>query len=197
MRISFNRKGSQLQGYDPAKELPVYGQSYVGNALKILIARGTALTSDVDPRNIIARGQNFNYTENYQLLPVIEWDTYFIQELLLGMQEMGSFDCQAMFSLRLNDALPSVKTLAWETELTGIESVGQDHPQAGMVLNSFWGMRFSGNGSNLSPTGIVMISIRGMYRYRLTGKDWKMSNPKALYPYMVNEVNMGTELITP
>jgi hypothetical protein len=194
MKITFNRKGSYYKG---DINHPTYTKSFVGNALKVLFTRGVSLPSDVDPKNLVARGQNFNYQENYQILPVLEWDTYFIQELLLGMQEMGSFDCQAMYTLRLNDSLPTVKTLAWETELTLIQSAGQDTPTPGMVLNSWYGARFAGRGSTMSPNGIVMESLRGMYRYRLTGKDWKLMNPMAFYPGDVSEVDMVSSAGTP
>lgn len=201
-RISFNRKGTKYTGEISPEKNPIYNQAYVGNAFKVLFQKNLALPSDVDAKNVIARGQNYNYQENYQLLPVMEWDVYFIQELLLGMQEMGSFDCSAMFTLRLNDSLPTVRTLAWEPDMTVIQSIGQDHPLYGLVTNAWYGARFSGRGSTMSPNGVIMENIRGMYRYRLAGKDWALMNPSTtpgVYSGKVSEVDMGTIIpnITP
>jgi len=193
-RISFNKKGTK---YDGDIKNGIYNQSYAGNALSVLFTRTVAIPSDVDPKNIIARGQNFNWNETYQILPVLEWDTYFYQEIVLGMQDMGSFDVALMFTLRLNDSLPTVRTLAWETEMQILQNVGQDHPQAGLVLNVWYGGRFVGRGGTMSPNGLYMDSVRGIYRYRLSGKDWKYLNADSYYPGVVSEVEMGTTIGTP
>jgi hypothetical protein len=190
-RISFNKKGTKYTG-DIGNG--IYNQSYAGNALTVLFTRGVALASDVDPNNIIARGQNYNWNETYQILPVLEWDTYFYQEIVLGMQDMGSFDVSMMFTLRNNDSLPTVRTLAWETEMQMIQKVGVDHPLSGLVQNVWYGGRFIGRGGTMSPNGLYMDSVRGIYRYRLTGKDWKYVNSDAYYPGEVKSVEMGTSI---
>lgn len=188
MRVSFNQTGAKFVG-DPNND--TYLKSFAGNALSVKFGRGISIPSDLTPDSLIARGQNYNYRESYQFHPVLEWDTYFIQEIVLGLQELGTFDVQTMFHLRLNDALPTVRTLPYETEMQIIQSVGRDHPQAGLVMNVWYGARFTGRGSGMSPTGLVIDNIPGVYRYRLTGKDWKLQNPDALYPGNVQEVNMN------
>lgn len=186
-RITFNRKGSKFTG---DKDGGLYNRAHGGHSLSVLFSRTVSVASDVDSKNIIARGQNFNYSENYQIWPVFEWDTNFIQETVIGMQDMGSFDVQIMYTLRNNDSLPTVRTLPYESEMQIFQSKGQDQPEYGMVFNSWIGARFVGRGSGMSPNGIVMDSVRGIYRYRLTGKDFKLLNPATKYPGGVEEVDL-------
>jgi len=193
-RISFNRKAAAFLGDINNAH---YNQSFAGNALKITITKNVALPSDVDFKNVVARGQNFDYSETYQILPVLEWDTYFIQEIVLGMQEMGTFSIAAMFTLRLNDSLPNVKSLPFESEMQALQTVGQDSPNHGEVLNSWWGCRFVGRSSSQTPNGIVMDNIRGVYRYRLPGKEWKLINPSAIYPGDTKEVSLDDIAVPP
>jgi len=49
----------------------------------------------------------------------------------------------------------------------------------------------------MSPNGLYMDSVRGIYRYRLSGKDWKYLNADSYYPGVVSEVEMGTTIGTP
>lgn len=192
-RITFSRTAGFYTGNKDARE---YTQSYAGNALAVLFLRGTPLPSDLDPKNLIARGSDFSYRESYQLLPVIEWNTYFIQELVIGMQEMGNFEVRAVFNLRLNDALPSVKTLAWELDNTVLEHVGDEHPNSGIVVNAFYGQRFGSRGHAWTPTGLLTDTISGLYRYRLPGKEYKLKNPSSKYPAPVKEVSLDGAFTT-
>lgn len=192
-RLTFNKKAAKYLG---SPEDGHYNQSVAGNALKVTFAKNVPTPADISAGNVIARGQNFDYRENYQILPVVEWDTYFIQEIVLGMQELGTFGVQAMFSLRLNDAMPHVKTLPFESEMLIIQAYGRDSLNAGEVTNTWWGSRFSGRSSSQTPNGILMDNISGVYRYRLPGKEWKLANPSAVYPGNVQEVDLqGT--VTP
>lgn len=186
-KIKFDRKAGHFNG-DVGSG--VYNQSYAGNALQCLFVRGTPLPSDVNPKNMIGRGADFSFRESYQLMPVIEWNTYFVQELILGMQEMGNFEVKAIFTLAYNDQMPTVKTLAWELDNTIIEAVGDDHPNHGMVLNAFYGQRWGSRSHGWSPQGLVNENISGLYRYRLPGKEWKLRNSSAIYPGEVVEVNL-------
>lgn len=188
MKIRFERKAAFYGGDIQAAN---YNNTYSGNALECLFVRGTPLPSDVNPKNMIGRGSDFSYRESYQIMPVIEWNTYFVQELVLGMQEMGSFEVKAIFNLYLNDQMPTVRTLAWELDNTIIEAIGDDHPQHGLVLNAFYGQRFGSRSHGWSPQGLVNENISGMYRYRLSGKEWKLRNAGSPYPGDVKEVDLG------
>lgn len=194
MRQSFNRKAGKYTGKVDGVH---YNQAWAGNALKVNFIRTVPLIVDLTPNDIIARGESYNYQENYTLLPVIEWDTYFIQEIVLGMQELGTFDVGVMFTLRTNDALPTVKTLPFEPEMLITQAVGQDSPNYGEVLNAWYGGRFVGRGSTMNPRGLLMDSIRGVYRYRLPGKEYKLLNPSSLYPGNVVEMSLDAGLPTP
>lgn len=187
-KISFERKAAHYEGDITAG---VYNQTFAGNSLEVLFVRGTPLPSDVNPKNMIGRGADFSFRESYQILPVIEWNTYFVQELVLGMQEMGNFEVKAIFNLYLNDQLPSVRTLAWELDNTIIEAIGDDHANHGMVLNAFYGQRWGSRSHGWSPQGLVNENISGLYRYRLSGKEWKLRNASAIYPGEVREVNLA------
>ena len=193
-KITFNRQAAKYLG---DKNANVYNQHYAGNSLKCTFLRGTPLPSDIDPKNLIARGSDFSFRESYQLLPVIEWNTYFVQELVMGMQEMGNFEVRALFSFRLNDSLPHVKVLAWELDNTILEAVGDEHPNAGMVLNAFYGQRFGTRGHAWTPTGLVSDNISGLYRYRLPGKEYRLKNPSSKYPGDVKEVALDANLPSP
>lgn len=188
MRYTFNKTGALYKGDPNATD---YNCSYAGNAMKVLFTRTEAIITDITPSNLIARGQNFDYSENYQILPVMEWNTYFIQETVLGLQEMGTFNVQVNFTLRTNDSLPTVRTLPFEKEMVVYEMAGDDAPHSGMVVNVWFGARFVGRGGGQTVNGILMDSIRGIYRYRLTGKDWKLLAPTdTYYPGDVQLVNM-------
>lgn len=196
MRYTFNSTGSRYLG---DKDDPIFNQAYAGNAMKVLFSRVFALPTDIDKRNIICRGQNMNWREQFQIMAVLEWDTYFSQESVIGMQDMGSGDVGTIFTLRINDSLPTVRSLPWEGEMIAVQSTGQDHPQAGLVTNAMYGLRFTNLGSGQSVNGLVSYSIGFSYRFRLTGKDWKLANPSAYYPGPVDEVSYrrgGAELPT-
>ena len=188
MKISFERKAAHYEGDISSG---VYNQSYSGNSLECLFVRGTPLPSDVNPKNMIGRGSNFSFRESYQLLPVLEWNTYFVQELVIGMQEMGSFEVAAIFNLAFNDQMPSVRTIAWELDNTIIEAVGDDHANHGLVLNAFYGQRWGSRSHGWSPSGLVSENMSGLYRYRLSGKEWKLRNSSAVYPGAVKEVDLS------
>lgn len=192
-KITFDRKAAHFDGDISSG---VYNQSYVGNALECLFVRGTPLPSDVNSKNMIGRGSDFSFRESYQIVPVIEWNTYFVQELVLGMQEMGNFEVKAVFNLAFNDQMPSVRTLAWELDNTIIEAVGDDHPNHGLVLNAFYGQRWGSRSHGWSPQGLVNDNVSGLYRYRLSGKEWKLRNVGAVYPGEVSEVDLTTSRST-
>jgi len=188
MRYSFNQKGSLYKG---KKDGYIYNQAYAGNAAKVLFGRGIGIPSDLDPNNIISRGQNYNWRENFQIYPVLEWDTYFSQESVIGMQDMGSGDVGTFYTLRNIDSLPAVRTLPFEAEIQAVQSLGQDHKQKGLVLNAWYGVRFINLGSSQPLNGLLTLNIGIIYRFRLNGKDWKLQTPTAYYPGNVEEVDMN------
>ena len=184
---TFSRTGSQFQGN---KEGLIYNQAYGGNATVVNFSRGLAVPSDIDAKNIISRGQNFNWRESFQIYTVLEWDTYFSQESVIGMQDMGSGDVGTFYTLRNMDSLPTVRTLPWENEIQAVQSTGRDHRNPGMVLNYWVGVRIVNLGSSQPLNGLMSLNIGIVYRVRLSGKDWKLQNPTSNYPGNVISVNM-------
>lgn len=178
-RITFNRTGVKYTG---SITNPVYNQVYSGNSLNLIIQKNRQLPIDVEPDNVIGRGASFDWNESYNILPVVEYNTYFIQEQVIGMQDLGRGSIGTFEILRIGDNLPTVKTLPHESEMTIFEQVGDDHPNKGMVLNVFFGCRFTGQSGGFNPTGIVGRNASLSYRYRLTGKDYKAISGSSPYP---------------
>jgi hypothetical protein len=186
--LTFNRKGAK-SGVNLDNR--VYNQRYSGNAPKILISRNIAIPSDVDPGNIIAQGRNMSWSEDYQITPVIEWDTYFSQESVIGMQGMGSWSIGSYYTLRLADSLPTIRSLPFEGEMQMIQQLGKEHPNSGIVLNAWFGVRITRQGSGQDVNGLMMQDVSGIFRYRMSPKEWKLQNPISLYPGDVKEVEYG------
>lgn len=187
--LTFNRKGVK-SGADPNGQ--IYNQRYNGNSPKVLVSRNVAIPSDIDPSNIIAQGRNFNWSEDFQITPVLEWDTYFSQESVIGMQGMGTWSVGSYYNLRLADSMPTVRTLPFEGEMQIIEQLGREHRNSGIVMNAFFGVRITRNGSGQDVNGLMMWDISGIYRYRMNPKEWKLQNPISLYPGEVSEVDYGS-----
>lgn len=181
---TFNRKGSKFNGN---KDGFIYNQAYAGNSLTVNFGRGIGIPSDIDSKNIVSRGQNFNWRESFQIYPVLEWNTYFSQESVIGMQDMGSGDVGTFYTLRNMDSMPTVRTLPWENEMQAVQSTGVDHKQPGLVLNAWYGVRFVNLGSSQPLNGLATLNMGIIYRFRLSGKDWKLQNSNAYYPGEVTE----------
>lgn len=193
-RLSFSKKAAHFDGDIHSS---IYNGSYNGGALKCTFVRGVPLASDLDSKNMIARGSDFSYRESYQILPVIEWNTRFVQEIVLGQMDLGSFDVRAVFSARFNDQMPHVKTIAYERDFTIIEEEAEDEANSGLVLNAFYGGLFQTRGHSWSPQGLAVDTISGVYRYRLAGKEYKLKNPASLYFDAVHEVDLSAPVRVP
>jgi hypothetical protein len=111
-KIRFNGTGSKYIG---DKNKPVYNQTWSGNSLNLILQKNHLLPIDIEPDNLIARGASFDWSENYNILAVLEYNTYFIQEQVLGIQDLGRGSINTFEILRIGDAMPSVKTLPYET----------------------------------------------------------------------------------
>lgn len=177
-KVRFSNTGTKFTG---EKNSNLYNRVWSGNSLNLIFQKNHLLPIDIDPQNIIARGANFDWQENYNILPVVEYNEYFIQEQVIGLQELGKGSVSTWEILRINDNLPSVKTLAHESEMTVLEVVGDQHPQRGLVLNVFYGVRIIGQSGGFSPTGLAGRNVSLTYRYRLPGKDYKALVKDAKY----------------
>lgn len=188
-RLNFQKKAAKYLG-DP--EGGLYNtNTFTGHSLKCTFVRGTPMLSDLNSKDLIARGSDFSFREDYQILPVIEWNTNAIQEIGLGMMGLGSFDVTAMFSLRLNDQLPSARTIPFETEFTIYEERGQEQVDAGLIMNALYGGFFALRGHSWTPNALIIERLTGNYRWRERGKELKMKNPSAIYPGPAEEVTLG------
>lgn len=178
-KVTFSSTGTKYTG---DKNANVYNRVWSGNSLNLVFQKNHLLPIDIDPHNLVARGANFDWSENYNILAVVEYNTYHIQEQVLGLQELGRGSVSTFEFLRLGDNMPNVKTLAHESEITVLEVVGDQHPQRGMVLNVFYGVRIVAQAGGFTPTSIASRNINITYRYRLPGKDYKALVKDAKYP---------------
>ncbi len=178
-RITFSRLGTKYEG---DRNAPLYNKTYSGNSLNMIFLKNHRLPTDIDPANFIGRGASFNWSETYNIMPVVEYNTYFIQEQVIGLQELGRGGLDTFEILHIGDNLPSVKTLAFESEITALEVVGEDHPQHGTVLNAFYGCLVTQQSGSFNPTALAQRSFSISYRYRLPGKDYKALVPSSNYP---------------
>jgi hypothetical protein len=178
-RLSFKNSGSKYLG---DKKNPAYNQTFSGNSLNLILQKNHVLPTDIDADNLIARGASFDWSENYNILPVIEYNTYFVQEQVVGLHELGKGTLGTFEVLRVGDALPSAKTLAYESEITMLEVVGDDHPQKGTVLNVWYGVRVIGQSGAFNPQTLASRQVNLTYRYRLPGKEYKALVNDARYP---------------
>lgn len=69
-RLNFQKKAAKYLG-DPNGDL-YNTQTFTGHSLKCTFVRGNPLLSDLTPKDLIARGSDFSFREDYQKLPVIE-----------------------------------------------------------------------------------------------------------------------------
>jgi hypothetical protein len=178
-KISFGGTGSKYNG---DKSHPGYNQTFSGNSLNLILQKNHALPTDIDTDNIIARGASFDWSENYNILPVIEYNTYFIQEQVVGLHELGKGTLATFEVLRIGDSLPNAKTLPYDSEITMLEVVGDDHPAKGTVLNVFYGVRITGQSGGFNPNALASRHVNLSYRYRLPGKEYKALVNDAKYP---------------
>lgn len=187
--IDFGGTGSKYTG---DKNHPNYNQTFSGSSLNLILQKNHLLPTDIDTDNIVARGASFEWSENYHMLPVLEYNTHFVQEQVTGLMEPGQGKLATFEVLRIGDALPNVKTLPFESEITMLEVVGDDHPQKGTVLNVFYGVRVTGQSGGFNPQSLAQRQVGLSYRYRLPGKEYKALVRDAKYP---GDVQGGVTLV--
>lgn len=162
---------------DPAH----FNKTFSGSALHVIVAKASE-----KGLNIIARGQNFNYSHNFEVTPIEEYNTRFVQETVNGKQGIGTGSLATMLILKVNDALPTYKDLMKEEELIIYQVTGEDELIPNEVINAFLGAKITGRSGGHSSTGIAMLNVPFIYRKHLTGSDYKKLNQSALYPAEVS-----------
>jgi hypothetical protein len=168
-----------------------YQGGYNGTALKVVFIKGSVVNgSTVQPVDIAARGNNFNYSVATPVTQADEINKRFVQETNYGRQELGSGRIDVVFNLMANDQLPTAKTLAEQQEMTILEMTGDDHPMTTIVngvatpvvLNAFLGVRIVNQGSGAAVNQQKMLNVDVIFREHLNGEQWKMLNQSANYP---------------
>lgn len=172
-----------------------YQGGFNGTALKVIFVKGAVTVgSTVQPVDIAARGNNFNYSVATPVTQADEINTRVVKETNYGRQELGSGRIDVVFNLMANDALPNAKNLSELTEMTILEVTGDDHPltvidaqgvSTPVVLNAFLGVRIVNQASGASVNQQKMLGVDVIFREHLSGAQWKLLNASSNYPAAV------------
>ena len=158
-----------------------YGKSTSGVAMHVIIAKPTALGV-----NIVARGSNFSWSYNFEINPVEEYNTRFIQETVNGKMTLGSGTLATMLIMEINDKLPTYKDLSKDEELIIYHVSGEDEEVPNVVYQAFFGVKISGRSGSSGSTGLAMLNIPFVFRKHYTGSDYKLKNSASQYPAEVS-----------
>ena len=162
------------------KDAAAYSHGYNGTALKCIIVRGVQPGQAVSAKNIAARAVNFSYNVATPVTQADEINTPFVKETNHGRQEIvtGRFD--SVFTLEVNDQMPSFQTLRTDEEYTILEVSGDDHPltdqitKTPTILNAFTGARVVNQSSSTGVNQQKMLGVDIIARKHYTGAEWAL-----------------------
>jgi len=155
-------------------------QKRSGFAKKVVILDPTKAGSE---QVVVGAGSNFTWTDTFTLSGIDEYNQMFVKEIIYNRMELGAGTLAAWETADLNDKLPTA-TNPVVGPYAILDVVGDDQPNAGVVLNAFENAYIStvSGGFGAAP-GPVAENINVIYTNRLSGQEYKDKyGPEYAYP---------------
>jgi len=132
-----------------------------------------------EEKSLIARGTGLQWSENYQLVPIMEWGKRHCLEIVKGAMPPGQLNFQSINFLHLNDTLPTVRNLVEKRELQAIVQIAShETPELrGLVIDVFVGVVIQGQQGNWNAQSLYLRNGNMLFRKRLNGLQWLELNP--------------------
>ncbi len=156
----------------------VYSRAYSGADLVFMLLDGA--------QNLVARGVGVSWSDNNQIIPVMELGKRYATELVSGAMNPGQLQIQTVYFLKLDDNMGNHSNLILDKEYTAIVARGDECDpnliQKLDVLNFFKGVKIAANSANTASGQNYMRTVSFMYRKRITGIQYKAANAASKYP---------------
>lgn len=164
-----------------------YSQGFTGSALKGILIRGEVEPGKpIQTDNILARAANITYNSPYSFTQADEINTTYVKETNMSRQELITLTAASVWTLRVNDQMPTWDTLRSMLEMTFFEVTGDDHPltdeEGPVILNVITGLRIVNTGSATVVNQQKILNINMIGRQGYTGAAWKLIDQSAKYP---------------
>ena len=138
-------------------------RAHGGPGLQLIIYDSTG-------KKIIGRGSNFNWSDNFEIYPVEEWNATGINEFCPGKMR-GSGSIGSVFISGVQDNLPRRNNFVTAGPYHMQMIVGEGRPNAGTVLNEFKEVWMTVVGGQFGAAGLAAQNVSVLYGERVPGAD--------------------------
>lgn len=137
-------------------------RSHAGPGLKAVIL-------DANGDQILGRGNNVTWNDNFEIYPVDEYAKDGIDEFVAGRMGAGNGSIGTLFIASIQDSLPARDTFVNAGPFTMQILVADDRPNAGTILGQFEDVYFTVVGGSFSATGLAAQNVTFVYGKRIPG----------------------------
>lgn len=151
--------------YAEFQALPAYQEKYSGSHIDVRII------NEVDPSQfVIGASTGLNASDSFEALTVEEAGEARANEIVQG-RHSGSLSVPAFWTPKWNDTAPTPNDFVGK-RYTVIESVADERPGAGAVLNVYIGATLSTMTKQFGARGLVTFDFSFVYLTRYNGVEW-------------------------